>query len=550
MLQQTNTSDMARYALEKIPGEEAERALVDWLSATGGKIRLGIIDSLGNRKALSSVSALAKIMFGTDEKAALASAKALGQIASSEASAALSKSLDRVAGELKDMIASALLICADGHLENGDTEEAERIYEQLILYDQLIRGRLPLQVRQAAVRGRITSSGDTAGIMIVDALKGSEADWYAPAISLVKDYYDTSTIQEVHSLLPKLPAESKIQLLAVLSQFRDEGVRDAIVAAAESPDLLVRIAAIKALEGAGNYTVVEFLVSHAVRSKGEEQLAARNSLWNLRCGLADATILTNLVKNLDEAVQHELILAVSERRIKQGLNLLLSRALYSSNRNRRQAIRGLKNIASPADLPLLVNLLLGMKQDADQMEMASTIAAVASQMPRPVGRARAVMDKLLSVTDANGRKALYRTLGKIGDDSSLPLLRIVLKDENSDVKDAAVRALAEWPTLSAKEDLLYIARTSDTPVHKALTLQAYIRLIGMEPYRSPASAVRSFEDVLDLARPEDKKLILGILPTFASPEALAMAKAHLQEKEVEAEAQLAIKKIQEKLQKD
>jgi HEAT repeat protein len=544
MMLQPETSDMARYALEKMSSDGAEKALVDGLSATDGIIRLGIIDSLGNRKALSSVSALAKIMSGPDEMAAMASAKALGQIASSEASTALSKSLDRATGELKDMIASALLICTDGHLKNGDTEEALRIYEQLI------RGRLPLQVRQASVRGRIASSGDTSRIMIVDALKGSEADWYAPAIALVKDYYDTSTIQEVHSLLPKLPAESKIQLLAVLSRFRDEGVRNAIVAAAESPDLLVRIAAIKALEGAGNYTVVEFLVSRAARSKGREKLAARTSLWNLRCGRADATILTNLVKNLDEAIQHELILAVSERRIKQGLNLLLSRALYSSNRNRWQAIRGLKNIASPEDLPVLVNLLLGMKQDADQMEMANTIAVVASQTPRPVGRARIVMDKLGSVSDVNGRKALYRALGKIGDDSSLPLLRIALTDENPDVIDIAVRALAEWPSLAAKDDLLHIARTSETPLHSTLALRAYIRMIEMELYRSPESAVRLFKDVLNLARPEDKKLILGILPTFASPDALTLAQTLLQEKEVEAEAQLAIKKIQEKLQKD
>ena len=301
---------------------------------------------------------------------------------------------------------------------------------------------------------------------------------------------------------------------------------------------------------AGNYTVVEFLASHAARSKGNEQLAARTSLWGLKCGLAHPTILTSLVKNLDEAIQHELIMAVKERRIKEGLHILLSRAQYSSDRNRQQAILGLKNIASPSDLPQLVDLLLSMNKEADQMEMANTIASVASKSPRPIGRARAVMDKLESVTDVKGRKALHRALGKIGDDSSLPILRTALKDDNPDVKDAAVRALAEWPTRVAKEDLLHIAKTSETPVHKILALQAYIRMIGMEPYRSPKSAVRSFKDVLDLARSEDKKLILGILPTFASPEALELAQSFLPDKEVEAETQLAIKKIKEKLQKD
>jgi hypothetical protein len=181
--------------------------------------------------------------------------------------------------------------------------------------------------------------------------------------------------------------------------------------------------------------------------------------------------------------------------------------------------------------------------------MASTIAAVASKTQRPVGKARAVMDKLESVSDLRGRKALYRTLGKIGDDSSLPSLRVALMDEAPDVKDAAVRALAEWPSVSAKEDLLHIAQSSGIPVHKVLALQAYIRMIGMEPYSSPEGAVQSFTEILDLTRSEEKKLILGTLPAFACPDALELARSLLQDKDVEAEARLAIEKIEEELQK-
>ena len=544
MLLQEQTSDMVRYALEKIPCADAEKALVRGLLKSDGKIKLGIITSLGDRGALSSVAHLEKLVSGTDGAAAIVSAKALGKIASQEAISVLSKALAQTSRSLKDQIASSLLHCAEIQSANKETGMATEIFQRLI------QTELPLPIRQAAKRGQIASSGDMAKKMIVDALNGKNADWYAPAIAMVKDYYDTSTIQEVYTLLPNLPAESQVQLLEVLSHFRDDGVRASVLSAVKNPDLLVRVTALKALESAGNYTVVEFLVSHAAQSRGEEQIAARTSLWGLRCRGANPAILTNLVKDRNEAIQHELIMAVGERRIKEGLNLLLSRALNSSDRNRQQAIRGLKNIAAPSDLPLLVNLLLGMNKDVDQLEMASTIASVASQSSLPIGRASPVMDKLESVTDIKGRCALYRTLGKIGDDSSMPVLRTALTDGDPYVKDAVVRALAEWPTAVANEDLLNIAKTSDTSVHLVLALQAYIRMIGMEPYRSPESAVQSYKDVLDLARSEDKKLILGILPTFASPDALELAEFLLQEKEVEAEAELAIKKIKEKLQKD
>jgi HEAT repeat protein len=544
MLLKPETSDMARYALEKIPGEEAEKVLGEGLTRVDGKIRLGIIDSLGNRGSLSSVSLLEKVMIGSDEKAAVASAIALGKIATPDASAVLSKALTQASGPLKEYIASSLLHCAEIQSSKKELAMAAEIYQRLIQTDS------SLPIRQAAIRGQIASSGNLAKKMIVDALKGTNADWHAPAIARVKDVYDISSIQEVHTLLPNLPAESQVQLLQVLSHYKENGVRTALVSAAKNPDSAVRIAALEALRTAGNYTVVEYLASHAARTKGEEQLAARTSLWGLKCGLAHPTILTSLVKARDEAIQHELILAVGERRIKRGMNLLLSRAQYASDRNRLQAIRGLKNIASPVDLPELVKLMLRLNKENDRLEMASTIAAVASQMPPSVGRDRAVLDELGSVTDVKGRCALYRTLGKIGDDSSLPDLRRALLDENTDVKDAAVRSLAEWPTISAKQDLLGVAKTSSTVVHKVLALQAYIRMIGMEPYQSPQNAVQSFEDVLDLARPEEKKLILGILPTFASADALELAQTLLQEKGVEAEAELAIQMIKEKLGRD
>ncbi len=544
MLLKPETADMARYAIEKIPGDAAEKALLEGLSGSSGNIRLGIVASLGSRGAANAVAQLEKVLSAQDEKAAIASAVAIGKIASPDAVSVLSGALSRSSGELKDRIASSLLFCADKYMANGEKGKAADIYQTLI------RAELPLYVSQAAMKEQIAASGDQARAKIVEALKGSDPERYAPAIANVKDFYEASAIEEVCALLPGIPAEYQVQLLEVLSHYREGAARASMLEALESTEREVRIAALRALEKAGNYTVLESLVFHAARSQGEEQSVARASIWGLKCGRADATILTILVKNFDEGIQQELILAVGERQIKEGLNLLINRSQYSSDRNRQFAIRALKNIASFSDLPLLVKVLYRMEKESDRMEMAETVAFVAGKSPRSSGRARAVMDELGSATDIAGRCALYRTLGKIGDDSSLPLLRSALSDENPDIKDAAVRALAEWPTPMAKDDLLEIAKTSEIPVHKVLALQSYIRMIGMEPFRAPDSAVRMFEGVLELARSEEKKLILGILPVFACPDAIELAGSLAGEKDVEAEARLAIKKIKEKLEKD
>ena len=51
------------------------------------------------------------------------------------------------------------------------------------------------------------------------------------------------------------------------------------------------------------------------------------------------------------------------------------------------------------------------------------------------------------------------------------------------------------------------------------------------------------------SRPEEKKLILGVLPDFACPDALKLAATLLDDVGVESEAEVAIEKITEELKK-
>jgi len=542
MLNQEETSDLARYALEKISDASVEQALIQSLGKTDGKVRLGILASLGNRRAEKAVPYLEKFLYGVDEAEAVASATALGRIAHPKAVDVLSHALPDTSGKLRAQVASSLLGCAEEHLANKNFDQAAGIFETLI------QTELPLHIRQAAFRGRLAALGKEAKGVIVSALKGSYTEWYEPAISCVRNAFGESDIQEVCALLHGLPPKSQIQLLGVLSHYPVKAALDSAIQAARNENGDIRIAALRALEDIGDATTVELLAYHAAKSRAQEQEVARTSLWSLKGKDVDQTILLNLAKQNDTDVQNELIMSVGERRIQEGLNWLLSKARSADARTRQQAIKALKDVGSPSDLPLLVNLLISVEEEREQMEMASTIAAVVQKGPQGEGRARPVMNVLPEVSDVPSRQGLYRTLGKIGDDSSLPVLRSALEEENLDIQDAAVRALADWPTTTAQEDLLHIARTTTNPVHKILSLQSYIRMVEMEQYRSPERAVESLRNVLDISRPEEKKIILGILPTFASEDALDLAESLLLEKAVEAEAKIAIEKIKEELQ--
>ena len=83
LLTDETLSDPARYALERIPGEAVDLALVNALSTTSGKTRIGIINSLGVRGAPSARPELRALRNDRDPATAEAARAALRRSAPS-----------------------------------------------------------------------------------------------------------------------------------------------------------------------------------------------------------------------------------------------------------------------------------------------------------------------------------------------------------------------------------------------------------------------------------------------------------------------------------
>jgi HEAT repeat protein len=538
------TTDMARYALEKIPGISAEKALLNALSKTRGEIRRGIISSLGQRKVADAVTPLGMLIHGSDVESAFAAVTALGWIATPEAVEVLVETLSTAKGNFKAQAASSLLKCAEKFQLQEHHKKAAEIYNALLSAD------IPASLRWAAGRGKILTGGAKAGQMILDILKSGDKEMYTPAIGMISDDFDDSSLKAVCNRLPELPVENQAQLLMVLSRFQRPEVLAVVKDAVKSQEKRVRIAALEALCSLGDASMVNFFSLYAAESTGVEQSTARKSLWNLKGEGVDQAVLAGLEKNSHPQLRNELIRCIEERRIKEGQPVLFTIIRDAEPENRIQAMKALKVLAELSDLSRLINIMLEAKIEREQNEMTATIVAVAGKNREPHNRGAAVVAMLPEVKDVRGRAALYRTLGKIGDDSTLAVLRLALAEKNEDIRDAAIRALSEWPTLTARDDVFRIAKVSDNPTHQVLTLRALIRMIGMEEFRLPQAAVESLKAALKIARrSEEKKTVLGMLPKFACRDALELAESMLEDKDVMSEAQAAVDKIKVRLKK-
>jgi type 1 glutamine amidotransferase len=152
MLTDEETSDMARYALERIPGTAVNDALRGALRKAKGKPRIGIINSLGQRRDRRAVRALSRLIGNSDQTVAAAAAAALGQIADSRATEALAAAKNKTSGKLQMLVLDSYLRCADQLVVEGKKVEA------LAIYKELQKEGMPKPIRTAALTGMLNAA--------------------------------------------------------------------------------------------------------------------------------------------------------------------------------------------------------------------------------------------------------------------------------------------------------------------------------------------------------------------------------------------------------
>jgi HEAT repeat protein len=544
MLADERSADMAMYALQQIPGGAADTALMQALTTTTGATKTAVIAALGERRVPAAVPALAPLLqqpaFGR------AAAFALGRIGDEPAAVALVASYPAASADLKPIVASSILACADRWLAAKNAGAALRLFQPLSS-----DASLPVALRRAATMGKISASGSGGTALLLDLLKGSDGDMQEAAIARVADVVAPDAIGQMCALLPQLPETAQVQLLAVLSGYPGALVLPTVLRAARSSALPVRLAAMKALESAGNPSVVPFLAEKAADTRGPEQTAARSALGMLKGRAVDEAMLALLTQKPTDAVAGEMLLAIADRRIFAAKPAVAASLTSPSADVRAQALRTLRAIGTPSDTSAVLDLLLKSADESERGEAEKTAAALAQKVANSTVRSREVRTRLASEKAPDARVRLFNVLPLIGDGSALPVLRAGLGDTNEEVRDAAVRGLAAWPTSAARDDMVRLARDSANETHRLLAIVSLVRTVGLDPYRNPEAAVADLKLAAGFAsRSEEQKLILGAVVAFPCKDALELATRYLQEPAVKAEAQAAVDNITTRLKRD
>jgi len=397
---------------------------------------------------------------------------------------------------------------------------------------------------------------DDAITLVIDILRSGEQGMQAVAMSMVREMPGTEVTKALIKELPNLSPAAQMQLLSALADRGDRTALPAVIKATKAEEPFVRVAALKALGQLGDASSVTLLAQTAANSRaarlgegrsrsGEEQKAARESLYRLRGPKVDEAILAE-ISSADLTVKVELIRSVGERNIIAGVQTLLKTAQDPDSKVQRESFKVLKVIADQKYLPALVELLLNIKSTSVHSEAEKTIAAVAHKIEDKNRQAEAVLAALPSVQDTPKRCWLLSVLGRIGDDSALPELRKALNNGGAKEQDAAIRALSDWPNSKPLNDLLKIAKTSDNQIHRILALRGFVRLLGLESDRPAKETIKLYRQAMDLAPSiPEKIMVLSGLANVKSLAALEMAASYLQDEALQQEVEVAVVKITE-----
>jgi len=541
MLADERSADLALYVLQPMPGAAADKAIVQAVASAKGPTRIAVIAAAGERRIPEAVPVLAPLLGQPD--VGKAAALALGAIGTEAAAQALATANAGATPASKPALSAASMRCAERALAAGNTAAALAVYERL-----WADRTLPEAVREAAAIGRISAAGRGGSAVILELLGGTDPAMHQAAIGRVGDTFVPDAVGPLCAMLPRLPEASQVALIAAVSGFPRERVLPAVLEAARSNAPEVRLAALGALPSVGDATTVPMLLETAAKARGPEQAAARAALAGLKGHAVDDALLARLAKKPAGDEEVELLIAIGERRVYPARPAVAACLTSASSKTRLQALRSLRTLGTPSDIPAVLDLVVKTADDIERSDAEATVSALALKVSRADQRAREVKTRLAAEKDPAARARLIGVLPLVADASTLPTLRAALDDPSADVHDAAVRAITAWPTNAARDEIFRLARDSRNETHRLLAIRGLIRVIGLDRYRDPQAAVADLRLAAGFAwRPEEQKLVLGALGQFPCTDALDLATGFLEEPAVAEEAKVTVEKIQKAL---
>ncbi len=522
----------ARSGLEAIGGEASAAVLVEALPKLDGLHLSGAIQSLGQIGSVKAVPGLASYATHGLEAVAESAIQALAHIGGTKALEVLKDCDSMISESLVPKLAHALLSCAEGL----DSRIRAPLYESL-----MTSAKAPTPVRSAAFIGLMAcdSQSDQAAARLVEALAGYDTALQAAALTYVRTECDMHARRLVARWIARAPDLVCAPLIRAVAAAGDADVLPDLAPLLASPSPEVRQAVLEAVGLLGDASHVAFLVRHLEVAGPQEQAYVQAALERLSGQETEALIVQALKNTGSSAVQVRLIRVLVTRQYAEAVPACAPMIWSPDRAVQIEAIRALGGLGDVTACSTLIQALDGTESSTERNAIEKAINEMGARLSYPEDLLELLANSLSRSSD-QARVALYRIMGHFGNQAALDMVRAGLKDTTV-VRDACVRVLCKWPNSSPLPDLLDLAEHADSPTHRILALRGFASLYGNPKNPSDVPlAVRAFAAA---ARPEEKKMLLAVMPMTPNKEALGLVVSGLEDSALTEEAALALARL-------
>ncbi len=539
LLSDPELSHSARYVLEAMSAPEAGSALLAAVRKSEGTVRLGIVNSLGARREARAVGTLTTLL-AADPATAAAAATALGHIGGEEALQALQNQRAKATDEARSAMDDGILGCARQLLDSGQLDAARAAFKSL-------HGADPAApVRAAAYQGLVLASGKEGLNLVVAALRGDNTADRLGAVQCVRKLQVPGTAAVLAGLLPDVPPQCQVALLAALGDRGDPAAAEAVTRLLGSDNVTVRDAAVAAIAILGSADQVPALVEIAATTSGKRQRAVRQVLTQPLRGDVTKT-LVRIVISGSPAARLEAARTLVRRGAVDAVPALLPILGDSRSETRDAASEAVGRLAGSAALPPLVDMVVAERDAEKRALIARTVEAVCRRVGQKAdAAATASIVRAMKQKDESVRLALLPSCSHLASGEMRLVLRRLAGSPSAAEAVAVRQAMCETRDPGLLPDVLDIARAT---IGKTRTkaLRGVVRLVT-----TPESALdakqrcKALARVLDAgATKEEKWLALSGLAKLPTVGSLDLVLPYLNGAETRAEAARAIATIAE-----
>jgi HEAT repeat protein len=540
LLDDAELCEPATMALVRINTADVPAVFVKALSTVKDAQRPTIIRALGQLRANDAASALLPYCASDDINTRRLALFAVANIGDASAGDVLAKAADGSPAYDRGHATALYLLWVRRQAEAGNKDRAAGICRELV------------KARAASHEGNVVCEalstlvgivGPAALDDLLGALDSNEKQVREGVLKLTALLPGEAVTASLVSKMKQSPVDARAEIVTALGRRGDGTALAAILPALKDADKAVRLAAANA---AARYTVpqvVSALVAALQTDEADESKIIADGLARMPGENALAAVTAAIPKAGPKA-RIALIQIVAARHARAHFELVYAATYDKDETVRLTAIKALADLADERSFTRLIDLLRDTG-DPEQSEVLRSIITAGKRLGTVHSEFRSTA-VLLPLGQSKGatHSMLLRALAEFGGEAALRAVVEDTKSSDAEIRDAAIRALADWHDMSAAAELLKLANTAEKPGQQILALRGYIRLVGMPSKRATKETIQMYKDALTAAkRVDEKRLALSGLSAIRNVEALKLVATYFEDESVAAEAATAAVRI-------